>query len=512
MRPKILVIAAFYLLTFALLLPVWLFPYFPSADGPSHLFNSYVYLRYGHASIFQQAYTLHVPTAGNLAGHGLAILLLQLGLPWEACEKLLVTFCVVGLAAAFHYAVAGIHSAHPAAVFLVAPFLYNWPLQMGFWSFALGVPFLLVCIGLNFRYRGNWNARSLSLLFLAAGAAYVCHPIAWAVCGLVIAVFTVTAQWPELLRATERRRSATQILLPLAVFIPFAIPNLLFASENNFVQWDHIRSIRTLLWPLYTDAPLHLFEADARPARVLFALLLLGSLGNGIWRIGARKIVYADTLLLVAALLLTMGLFCPGRIGEGTFLAVRFFLFGYLVWALWLGATATSRATLALASISVLMTLWLVWARMPAWSAANRALSELVKLGRVVPPNSYVCQLDFLQEAETVHPMDHAIDLLPARNIVDVRDYEAGRHAFWTRFRPGYFLDENYLVLSSQKDFEGALRRFETRTGKKLSFIVLTNLKDSPGRTLQQVLPTLWPEYQEMGASNAGIAIFARKS
>jgi len=511
-KQGILVTTAFYILSFAFLLPVWLFPYFPSSDGPSHLFNSYVYLNYGHASIFEQAYTLHVPTAGNLAGHGLAILLLKLGLPWEVCEKLLVTICILGLVAAFRYAVSGVRSAHPAAAFLVLPFLYNWPLQMGFWSFALGVPFLLVCIGLCLRYRGNWNVRSLSLLFLAVGAAYLCHPISWAVCGMVIAVLTVTAEWRGLLRGTERRRSARQILLPLAVFLPFAIPNLLFASENNFAQWDHIRSIRTFLWPLYTDTPLHLFEADARPARVLFVLLLLGSLANGIWRIRARKTDFSDTLFFVGALLLAMGLFCPDRIGEGTFLAVRFFLFGYLVWALWLGVTVPPRAIIAVASIAVLMSVWLVWARLPAWSAANHALSEFVRLGSVVPPNSYVCQLDFLKETETVRPMDHAIDLLPARNIVDVRDYEAGRNAFWTRFRPGYFLDENYLVLSSRKDFEGALGRFETRTGKKLNFIILTDMKNSPEKTLQQVLPSLWSQYKIVGVSNTGTAIFARKS
>ncbi len=465
-------------------------------------------MNYRRVPVFEQAYTLHIPTAGNLTGHGLTILLMSIGIPPETCEKLLVALCIVGVALAFRYAVQGVRASHPAAPLLVMPFLYNWPLQMGFWSFSLGVPFVLVSVGICLRYRGRWNAIRFGQLFLVVAAVYLCHPISWAVCGFVIALMTIGAEWPRWLQASERRRAAIQTLLPLAVFVPFAIPNLLFARQNELVQWDRIVSIRTLLWPLYTDTPLHMFQADGRPARVLFLFLFLASLANIGWKTHARKIEYPDILLLTAMALLAMGIVSPARIGEGTFLGVRLLLFGYLVWALWLGLTLTPRAIPAIASITVALAFWMIIARLPSWQEANYELAEVVRLGSVISPDSFVCQMDFEKETELVLPMEHAVDLLAAKKIVDLRDYEAGRKAFWTQFRPGYFLDENYLTPATQRDFGKALEGFENQTGKNVGYIVVTNLKAPADQTIHTILPKLANRYALVGAHEPIVAIY----
>ncbi|MDQ2842653.1 MAG: hypothetical protein M3Y72_16750 [Acidobacteriota bacterium] len=458
--------------------------------------------------MFEQAYTLHVPPAGNLAGHGLAILLMKFGLAPETCEKLLMTLCVVGLALAFRYAVASTNTAHPAASLLVMPFLYNWPMQMGFWSFSLGVPFLLVSIGLCIKYRGRWTARSLLWLFLAAGLVYLCHPISWAVCGLVIALMAACGEWRPFLRGPNRRRALMQTVLPIAMFVPFAIPNLLFATQNELVKWDRVLSFRTLLWPLYTDAPLHIFESDARAARALFLFLVLASFVTLVARIRSRRLEYPDVLLGAAALLFAMGLLSPGRIGEGTFLGVRLLLFGYLVWALWLGLAVRGRMLTGVALGTSAIAIWLTVVRLPEWRMANRELSEVVRLGSVVPEGSYLCEVNFRQDSGVVMPLEHAVDLLPEKRIVDVRDYEAGRQAFWTSFRPGYFLDQSYLSPATQSDFEGAVKTFENTTGKKLDYIVLLNMKTTPEQSLRALLPATWSRYEQAGIDGPVVAFY----
>jgi hypothetical protein len=503
--------AAFYACVLALLVPIWYFPYFPSADGPSHLFNAYVFLNYAHTPIFQSAYSLHIPTAGNLTGHALAIFLLKVGVPPEACEKLIATLCLVGLALAFHYAVSAYKPVRSCALFLILPLLYNWPWMMGFWSFSLGMPFLLVCVGLLLRYQGRWSTRTVLLLFLVAGAAYLCHPIAWAVCGLVSGIMAVAMELPALLRPFDRRRAIAQALLPVAAFLPFAIPNLIFAQQNSLVIWEHFYSLPTYLWPLYTNLPLHLFDEDSRPVRALFLVLLFGSVLHLGDKLYARRFETADILLPAAFILLAMGLLSPARIGEGTFIAVRLLLFGLFLWVLWFGLTLPRRALPAVAVLAVVFTGWLTISRLPAWRTANRALTKFVELGRVVPPNAFVCQLEFIQQGETVWPLEHAVDLLSARNIVDVRDYEAGRFAFWTRFRDGYFLDESYLDVASQHDFEGALGRFEKRTGKHVDWLFLVQMKVPPEQTLQSVLPTRWNEYHLVRADGKSLALYQRQ-
>ena len=511
-RPSRPVLAvAFYACVCLLLLPIWYFPYFPSADGPSHLFNAYVFLNYSHVPAFQSAYSLHIPTAGNLTGHALAIFLLKIGVPPEACEKCIATLCLVGLAVAFHYAVAALKPLRPAALFLILPLLYNWPWMMGFWSFSLGMPFLFVSLGLVLRYQGRWNVRSALLLFLTAGAAYLCHPIAWAICALVAGLTAFGMEAPALLRPPARAGAIRQLLVPIIAFLPFAVPNAILAEQNSLIVWQHFSSLSNRLWPLYTDTPLHLFEGDGRPARVLFLILALGSVFHFVNKLRTRRFASVDILLPAACLLLVMGLVSPARIGEGTFIAVRLLLFGLFLWVLWFAFTLPQRALYAAAVVALLCAAWLTLSRMPAWSAANHSLVRMVNLGRVVPPDAYVCQLDFVPEGETVWPLEHAVDLLLTRNIVDVRDYEAGRLAFWTRFRNGYFLDENFLRVASKDDFEGALGRFEKRTGKHVDWLFLSQMKTAPDDTLRSVLPGRWNEYRLVRSDDKLLAIYQRK-
>jgi hypothetical protein len=509
-RENHVISVVFYLLVLLQVLPVWGFRYFPSSDGPSHLLNSYIFLNYARIPVYQEVFTVQVPTAGNLAGHGLTIALMRLGIRPGTCEKLVISLCLIGLAVAFRYAVSGIRFAHPAAAFLVLPFLYNWPMQMGFWSFSLGVPFLLASLGLCFRYRGRWNSRTLTLLFLTAAAVYLCHPLSWAACGLAIALMTSAAECRAFLKDRDRKRAIAQTFLPLVVFVPFAIPNLSFASKNDLVIWDHIVSFRDWLWPLYTSEPVRLFAHDSAPGRLLFLFFVLTTVGNLIYRVKQRKLAYVDTVLIVAGVLLLMGLVSPGRIGEGTFIGVRILLFGFLLWALWLGVTLPVRALAAVAAIAAMLSLWLTASRLPSWRKANREMAEIVQFGRAIPPNSFVCEINLAAVTELVDPLEHALDLVEDRNIVDVRDYEAGRNAFWTRFKPGYYLDENYLALAALKNFEGALKRFEMRTGRSVDYLLLTNLKSSPRKSLEKLLPTLAGEYTLLNAHPPAAALFKR--
>jgi hypothetical protein len=499
-------------LLLGLLLPIWLSPFFPSSDGPSHLFNSYVFLNYDHVPLFQKVFTLQVPTAGNLTGYALDMLFLKAGLPWDACDKLLATLCILGLAFAFRFAVKAFPSISELASFLIFPFLYNWPMQMGFWSFSLGVPFLLVSVGLYFRFRRRWTLRSLLLLFLAAAGAYLCHPIDWALSALTVGILAVGSELGRFLRGPDRPRALLQLALPVLVFVPFAIPNALFAERNTHIDWQHFSSVRTWLWPLYTATPVHLFDGDARVARLLFVVFVLGSFGNLAWKFRRRKIEPADLLLPAAGIVLVLGLFSPARIGEGTYIVVRLLLFGFLLWALWFGLTLPRRALAVAAALAVLFTAGLLLARRNAWQTYNRVLASFVQLGRVIPPNAFVCQLDLLPEAETVRPLDHAVDLLPVKNFVDVRDYEAGRFAFWTRFRPGYFLDEDYMHPAARTDFEGALNRFEQRTGKHVDYIILTELDAAADVALRRELPSRYRDYQLIRQDPPWIAIYRARA
>lgn len=508
-------VSLFYLSLTLLLVPIWAFPYFPSEDGPSHLFNANVFLSYSRVPAYRHAFILHVPSAGNLTGHALAMVMMRVGLAPEVCEKVLMSICIAGLAIAFHYAVRGVKSAPMAVIFLVLPFLYNWPQQMGFWSFSLGVPFVLLSVGLCFRHAGNWDLKSLAKLFLIALAAYACHPISWAVSALVTGAVILVWMLQVPSGRFDWRWLAVQALLPLAVFVPFLVPNLLFAQKNQLVKWETYTSFRERLWPVYTMSAVHLFKGDAWAAKVLFVFLVAATALSLMLQVRKRRLRLPDTLLFCTVLFVLLSMYCPGRIGEGTFIAVRFLLFACLFWVLWLAITVPSREfAKGLAVTAVAITTWQVAARLPSWRMFNRDLIQFVKVSSAIAPASNVCQFDFWRPTDIVFPMEHAVDLLLTKQVVDVRDYEAGRKAFWTEFRNGYFLDENYLAPTSFTDLEGAMTRFATRTGEKIDYIILTDLPAPPEQSIRKLLPSFWTEYRLIAVSSPAsiAAVFKRKA
>src|SRR5262245_49019596 len=85
------------------LLPVWLFTYFPSQDGPSHLANSIVLKDYGKPGTrYHEFYELRWELFPNWTSHMLLAGLMTLAPPLIA-EKLLLSIYIIGFAWSFRY-------------------------------------------------------------------------------------------------------------------------------------------------------------------------------------------------------------------------------------------------------------------------------------------------------------------------------------------------------------------------------------------------------------------------
>src|SRR5271155_2633478 len=93
----------FVALTGACLLPVWLFRFLPTQDGPAHLANAVILRDYGtHGSRHHEFFELGLEPFPNWTGHLLLAGLSCLVHPLIA-EKLLATVYVVGFAFACRF-------------------------------------------------------------------------------------------------------------------------------------------------------------------------------------------------------------------------------------------------------------------------------------------------------------------------------------------------------------------------------------------------------------------------
>jgi hypothetical protein len=141
---------------------VWLLPYFPTQDGPSHLYNLVILKDLVHGGKEWGAYFTHdVRLLPNLGFHLVAYPLLYLLSPM-AVERVFLSLYILlmGISVPFLLRSFGVRPL-PLSYF-VFPVLFNYALMLGFYSFSLAVPCMLMGIA------AAWLVRTRSLAWRAA--------------------------------------------------------------------------------------------------------------------------------------------------------------------------------------------------------------------------------------------------------------------------------------------------------------------------------------------------------
>jgi len=405
--------------------PLWVFRYFPSQDGPSHLHNALVTANYASEPLYREYYRLtFFQPGGNLLTHFLLTGLVKIAPPLIA-GKILLTGYIALFALAFYWLLSALteHARYFSLfVFLLVPNLF---FHLGFWNFCYGIALSLLTIGYFVRLRGAWTVRSIAVLGLAGFVVYLSHAVSWAICAAAVATL-----------GFADRRSFKRYTLLLASQIP---PAALFAWHSVLARADSSPcdaggTLRSRLWSLYSlpflDSTIlpfdHLFERALAGAVVLaFAAVIWRK-----WRsTGFLALAGVCTVLMVAA---------PGCVGSASLIRTRIGFYAFLFVTVWLAAQDWPEwfarmvgAGCAAAAIAVVVASFPVYAR---W---NEALAELVAVGRDIRAQSTVLLANMDPSLAGISPYRHAAGLLPARGLVDLGNYEAAIGYYFTvNFRP----------------------------------------------------------------------------
>src|SRR4030042_612091 len=137
----------FLVLTLLNLLPVLLVKYFPTVDGPAHLYNARLIAELLHnpSSLINQYFTIENLVPTNLTDHYF-FLLTGYFLPGFLSEKLLLLFYLAGLPYAYRYF---IRSIKPEGIYLsyfIFPFTYSFMFFYGFFNFHIAIVILLLSL------------------------------------------------------------------------------------------------------------------------------------------------------------------------------------------------------------------------------------------------------------------------------------------------------------------------------------------------------------------------------
>jgi hypothetical protein len=155
--------------------PIWLFTYLPTQDGPAHLNNAQILKDIHNPNAgFEAFFELRGEPLPNLSSHFLLAALLYL-VPALIAEKLLVTLYVLGFAGSLRWFLGAFG---PRCRPLALPGLllvYNRNFWMGFYNYCLSLILVWVILGLCVRWRGRMRMAHACLLMMLFAAAYFTH-------------------------------------------------------------------------------------------------------------------------------------------------------------------------------------------------------------------------------------------------------------------------------------------------------------------------------------------------
>ncbi|HYS53924.1 MAG TPA: hypothetical protein VER58_09220 [Thermoanaerobaculia bacterium] len=396
------------LATAAALVPIWLFRFFPTQDGPSHLYNAFVLAHYfDRANIVIREYLiLNTHLFPNWTTYVAMAALMRI-FPPLIVQQIVLSICVICIPAAVIYLQKSFKAAADATALLGVLLAFSYILFMGFFNFIVGAALFIFTIGFWWRRR---KARYLYALYALLIAIYLSHGLAFAATLMAIAI----------LAATERRWRVLGELAPAVVlFILDAVART--GGQPLF---------RSLLWHL-RQLPSFFAAGHIAISYLVLALVALGV----VWgRASARPMVLVSAALFIAYFVMPWGYSAGGQQLQAGWINERLLFLAILTLPAWIALPRPAIAT-ALFLIAIAAHIGMTSIQI---AKLNRYIGEIVKCAPLIRPHSTIQTL-FPPSNQTpqVTPTLHLTGYFGLQtDVVDLDDYEARLPDFPLAYRP----------------------------------------------------------------------------
>jgi len=361
-RQKILTVMAIarrnWLMIFlvvASLVPIWLFRYIPTQDGPAHLYNAHVLREYLNPDYnFQQFYNLRTMFIPNLIAHALLGLFMFVFPPLIA-EKMVVSLYVILFPVAVAYLLEAVRPGSRWMALFSFPLIFNYLFLMGFYAFAFAVPVFAVVIGYWWNWKDALNWWNVLVINVLLATLFFCHlvPYSFAIFAILfLAVLVLRGQWRKL------AWTAAAMFPSTLLFVNYYIGSHIGAG-SPFI-FDSSR-IPELLSDLAQMKILVSYDETQQIFAWVYAVLLLGLVLVTIWqeRRGGKSLSswldQRGAFLLLLVSLLAAYLVIPWSLGPGGWLNDRLALLIAVVLLAWLRVEFSTRVRRVATALIVLV-------------------------------------------------------------------------------------------------------------------------------------------------------------
>lgn len=228
----------FYFFLLINLIPVLSYKFFPTVDGPAHLYNSnlIVNLLQNPDSLFKDFFVFNGNINPNWSGHFLLSVLLLI-FPGFMAEKIILLIYLIGLPLSIRYLFKTISIKNKYLIYLIFPFTYSFLFYFGFYNFNIALVLFIFGICLWLKYLNNLNLMQIIALTMISSLICLSHLFVFAM--FLMLIFMINIQ--DLIIAKSKNEfslkySVKQIFLqiiPLLFGFFLMAKYLIFSQANN---------------------------------------------------------------------------------------------------------------------------------------------------------------------------------------------------------------------------------------------------------------------------------------
>jgi len=243
----------FYCIVLINLFPVLITKYFPTVDGPAHLYNSrlIIDLLANNKSRLAEYFVFNNNLNPNWSGHLILGGLLYI-FPAFLAEKFLLLFYLIFFPISFRFLFKTLKLKEKYLLYFVFPFTYSFMFYYGFYNFHIGIVIFFLTVGfwVNFLKLGL-NYHRLFLLFILSLCVFFSHLFILAMLLMVIAMLNLKDLVALIKSNTKNKKLITKSLLQqLVVIFPVIVLSLIYFHYNPIEErtFDYMKSADLWKW------------------------------------------------------------------------------------------------------------------------------------------------------------------------------------------------------------------------------------------------------------------------
>ena len=472
-------------------LPMWIFKYFPTQDGSSHIYNAYVLKEYHKHENYKirEVFKLNLTVFPNWAAHAIITSLMYV-FPPIVCEKILLSICIVALPLSLFYFLNAVDRGKTLFGFLGFIYAYNYLLHMGFYSFTLSMPMFFFTLGYWWKHKDQMRLPRLGILYVLLLCTYLCHYQSYLQLVLAMSFFAFfwyiysacvetwgSKEHPQRNGSSGALKAFAGKLKPLLLFLGVMLPVYFITFSyylSSTVGYEReYRSLKTLKEYFFGNKSLVYYRDEhILIMRILLVFLAIAFLLTLYQRVltayrfrrdsastGARlwtRIVNGKEQFLIMAGILTIIYFKAPHyvLSGGSWINDRVHLYIFLIILPFFSVGFHRYVRHAMAGIMIALSLWHVGYTVHDYYYLNKEIADLTSGVGMLEENTTMsvrCSdwrgSDYLGNIKYLTPFGHAASYYCLENgVAYLPNYEADYSYFPINFKGDYSDPADYVL------------------------------------------------------------------